>query len=772
MKYLLSLIFLFLIGGNCSYAQHSGLLKLLEQNSCTLSARINQYDTSRFNYLTGTKTIPLSKATGEVEFQQATWEVQIKAADVKDRPGASDLAVTFICKKGSSPNTSLSVDISFDYWSDKNYVLLPGAAYNGNRFDWRRIGYSPKLLDPRDIGPDKPVIITDVPKLNHANGPSRIQERSGSMATPAVGFYSPAARKAFWMLTQQRTSLGDSGIDIEESSDRNRAVISVTAPVVRELYKYRITDMRYPSDDKPANFKAGDSLTIRLRLYFFESPQLQGLFDQFSVIRKDLSGNSPLAAVLPFSAAFKVQEKKFDSLNYVPRYGYYSVGRRENFLQDWQIGWTGGMISTYPLFFAGNDSTKRKVIRNFDWLFPNGISPSGFFWDAGEGGTTWYGGDIRKPHTKNWHLIRKSGDGLYYIIRQFMLMEQMGHPVKEEWKTGTRGVADAFVRLWKNAGQFGQFVDSHSGKVMVGGSTSGGIVPGALVLAAKYFGKDEYLVIAKESAEAYYKKYVQRGITCGGPGDAMQNPDSESGYALIESYTTLYELTGDKKWLSMAEDASRQFSTWVMSYDYQFPANSLFGRLDIKSTGAVIANTQNKHGAPGICTFSGLALLKLYRATGNPFYAALLQDIARNMPQYLSHPQKPIPKMNWGWMCERVNTTDWLEGIGEISYLTTWAETAMMLTSVEIPGLYVQPDRSFFTAFDHIDAKLIRESRETLTLAVSNPTSIEATIKILAENKPDTKKNLGEKELLNYKKIRLGPGETKQLSFRKSGKAF
>ncbi|MBC8032939.1 MAG: glycoside hydrolase family 127 protein [Chitinophagaceae bacterium] len=731
-----------------------------------LSVQVNQYDTRHFNYLTNRTNTAVSEAFQSFRSPSALWQVKTAIVPVENMKNALDIAVTFYCKEGSSPHSSVTVNLAFSNWSASNYVLFPGAVYNGNRFDWRRISYSPKLLDPRDIGPAKPQIISDVPKLNFQDGPSRIQERSGSMATPAAGFYDSSFGKVFWMLTEQGSAWGDHGIGIEETDDRKDAVISITAPVVREVYKYHLTDMRFPSDDKTVDFKQGDSAIIRLRIYEFNAERLQDLFNSFSIIRKDFIRDDTLATVLPFSAAFNVQEKKFNELNFVPEYGYYSVGARENFLQDWQIGWTGGMISTYPLLVNGTDTTKAHVIRNFDWLFPAGISPSGFFWDSGEGGNKWYGGDIRKPHTANWHLIRKSGDGLYYVIRQFMQLQQLNHPVKNTWKAGAKVVADAFVRLWKQHGQFGNFVDSRTGVVIVGGSTSGGIAPAALCLSYKYYGNKEYLDVAIQAANYYNEHFVKKGITCGGPGDAMQNPDSESCYGLLESYMQLYKTTGDRKWLYIAEDVAKQFATWVMCYNYRFPASSMFGKLKLRSTGAVIANTQNKHGAPGICTYSGLALLELYRATGNKFYSELLKDICHNIPQYLSHLQKPIPGLKPGWMSERVSTTDWLEGIGEMPLITTWSETALMLAYTEIPGLYVLPDKSYVVSFDNISTEVIADNNRELKLKITNKTKMDAAIKLLVETAAQMKQS-PENIPVKYTVITILAGESRIMKFLK-----
>jgi len=733
-----------------------------------LKARINEYDHERFNALVSRTTDTFEKDSKSINIKAPTskWQVNYVSKPIESS-GAIDFTFSFKCIEGELKQGAVSVDIELSNWSIKNYVLLPAAAYNGNRFNYRRIRYSPKLLDPRDIGPKVPTIITDIPKLNKGKGPSRIQQRTGDLSTPSLGFWSPDKQRGFWMLTTLATEVGDSGIDIEETRKRDKAIISITAPVVRELYKYRITDSRWPSDDKPHHYKAGDEVTIKMKIYDFEAPSLQGLYDKFVTIRKELVTSETHNLVLPFSSAFQVQEKKFNQLNWEPNFGYYSVGPRNMFLQDWQIGWTGGMISTFPLLWMGDDVTKANVNRNFDWLFPNGIAPSGLFWDSGEHGNKWYGGDIRKPHTKNWHLIRKSGDGLYYIVKQLMLMDKLGIEIKPAWRKGTQGAADALMKIWKENGQLGHFVDNPTGKIEVGGSTSGGIVPAALALSAEYFNQPEYIEAAKEIAQFYYDNYVKNGISNGGPGDAMQNPDSESSYALVESFATLYETTGEEKWLGMGEDMAKQFTTWVIAYDYPFPEKSLFGKIGMHSKGGVFANTQNKHGAPGICTHSGIALLRLYRATGNPFYAELLQDISRNMPQYLPHPKHPIEGAETGWMCERINTTDWLEGIGEISYLTTWSETALMLTYTEIPGLYVEPDKSKVIAFDNISVEITKDTKNKLFVTVHNPTKADAKIKVLSENNSERIQPLGELALFGRDEIELKPGESKTISFSK-----
>jgi hypothetical protein len=766
----LVIVIVLLVACNCLQAQVSqSILNWLKSNNGVLSASINQYNKEQYNLLINQNKFALNNATLQQHFQQSNWKITTKAVTVKDKEDAVDYTVTFKCISGKVDAASVSVQLDFSKWSEKNYVLMPSAAYNGNRYEWRRLRYSPKLYEIQDIGADKPIIVTDIPKLNGNGAVSRIQARSGDMAVPSIGYISDTSKTGVWLLTQQGNSLGDYGIGIAETSDRNNATLSITSPIVREQFVYKICDAHYPSWDKPKDFKAGDTVTIRFRLYGFKAPTTQAIFDKYALIRKDLSEGTLLANALPYSTCMQMLEQKFNEKNFVEKDGYYSVGFRENFLQDWQIGWTGGMISTYPLLFSGNVQTQQKVLRNFDWLFANGISPSGFYWDAGHNGTEWFGGDIRKPHTKNWHLIRKSGDAVWYIIKQFMLMEKMGITVKQSWKAGNQKVCDAFVKLWQKNHQLGQFVNSETGEIMVGGSSSGAIVPAALALASQYYQNPSYLAIAKEIANYYHENFTQKGITCGGPGDALQNFDSESAAALVESYVTLYEVSNEKLWLPISESAAKQLATWVVSYNYKFNDTCAYGKAHILTNGTVYANTQNKHTAPGLCTASGIGLLKLYRYTGNPFYLELLQDIAHNITQYLPHPKKPLGNAPYGYVSERINISDWegVENIGYVLPLSTWAETSLMLTTIELPGIYIQKDKGLVTAFDNVITKIIQNDKAMLMVNISNPTPVDATVSLMVENSTDAVKVMGENRVRDLQKIQLKSGENKTITFEK-----
>ena len=159
----------------------------------------------------------------------------------------------------------------------------------------------------------------------------------------------------------------------------------------------------------------------------------------------------------------------------------------------------------------------------------------------------------------------------------------------------------------------------------------------------------------------------------------------------------LYEATDDRKWIKYASDAANQFASWVMTYAFKFPDDKEFGILGINTTGSVFANVQNKHSAPGICTFSGDTLFRLYKYTGEELYLELIKDVAYFMPQCVSTDERPIydwdhkygdpnGKLPAGYICERVNTSDWEYDmcVGGVFNVSCWCETSVILTFLEL----------------------------------------------------------------------------------------
>ncbi|GGG85666.1 hypothetical protein [Paenibacillus radicis (ex Gao et al. 2016)] len=703
------------------------------------------------------------KVTEQYTAGQFNWTQQEVAA------GVFECAMQFTNEKGAGENGNGSAILDFviDSWSVENQIMLPGSVYGGNRFQARRIPYPPIFKDEEDLRADLPITVTNIARLNIGQGESRLERDTRDLSTPAIGLYMPDSGVGCWLLLEANTAGSSVGIVIEENEDRSTAVLSLRIPTTGASQL-----LAHKGQSEPSG-----KTTVQLHAHVFPCTSVSEWIGRFAPIRKSLADQHQLPSVIPFFAAWDVLENKYNEMNWHAQENYYSVGLRENHFQDWQCGWVGGGITTYPLLAAGSGKSRERARQTIDFMFRT-QAESGLLHGIYSQGQ--YPGDgFDREDASRWHLIRKSGDVLYFVLKQIALIEQQGESIPDAWKAGVKRLADAFVRLWKQNGQFGQFIDVHTGDIIVGGSTSGAILPAGLMLAAEYFNDERYAAVARESARLYVERDLKAGYTTGGPGEILQCPDSESAFALLESLIVLYEMTGEKEWLTSAREAANLCMTWCVSYDFQWPSHAEFGRLGMKTTGTVLANAQNQHSAPGICTLSGNSLLKLFRATGDMLWLELLRDIARTIPQYMSRNDRPI--MSWdepgshlpaGFVNERVNLSAW-EGedkVGGVFNGSCWSETALMLTIVEVPGLYVQPDTGIFAAIDHIGAERLDGVNEgELRLRLWNETSFPAAVHVLSETSLEARKPLGQQHVRWLPALELAPGASIVVQFGVEG---
>ncbi len=687
-----------------------------------IAARVQNYSGNKVSNLS---EFVFDRGESSIEKSEATWHCkEIKRNTNKE---CTDYAYTFQLTKGNAPASGVAVNFRFNGWGTDTYVVMPAAVYAGNRFEVLNYAYPP-LFKKEDYRVDMPVTITNVPRLKKHEGDSRIDLNTGDLTTPSIGIYFPKTKKGIWILTEQSTELGNSVLSLAENPQHTQADFTIAAPCVRQKV-YSMTSLS-ESKETGIAWKSGDGATIRFKLFEFDDVHSPAeLNNHFPAIRKSF-GTTTFVDQLPFSAAFKLMEDQQNQECWDEQNNFYSLGGK-NWNDKWQLGWVGGCMVTHPLSLIGTSLSKERSFRNYNKIITQSQTKSGFYYSCGNG-MDWCSDCFYNPLPDNLLLLRKNADALYYFYK-YCLAQQAMDPkwqMPVNWKEPLRKFADSFVTLWRHYGQFGQRIDIETGEMKIGGTNSAAMAIGGLALAGHFEKRPELLQVAEDAAIYYDKNFTRKGISCGGPGEILQNNDSESSFAMLESMVTLFEVTGNKKWLRFAEDAASLCATWMVSYDYRFPENSLFGKLDMRTTGAVWANVQNKHGGPGICTASGDCLLKLYRATGNKLYLQMLKEIAHNLMQYISRADRPISKQHSGWINERVNLSDW-EGKGQVGGIfngNTWAQVSAMLTVAEVPGIYVDMANKEMCVFDHMQATLKGNQ-----LKITNPTNFDASVKIFAD---------------------------------------
>lgn len=687
-----------------------------------------------------------------------------------------DGAEKFVIRLRMMQQMEESVSIALEYTeecSGKEYVFFPAAVYNGNRMTSMRIPYPPYHEEKNEVG-WKPVI-TDIPHLDKDGKASRIQFLSGDMSTPAMGCYSHEKKEGRLILARHMAHGRYTGFTVNQKP--GRMSFAVSCPGVREETKYFFGELPdgtgfFPacdhlSDDEGILLQEGEELELEVSCYRILARDLNDYFAAFHSLRERMETGENYVSI-PFSKAYTAIKEKYRKMNFSEE-GYFCVGTESEAPPAcWQAGWVGGGINSYPFLMEDDGTAYEQALSSIRFITGKLQYANGWYVPMYAKGVR-YGDSSMEPDGQIL-LVRKDGDLLYFLLKQAIYLQAHGR----QWRGLEKSIAlqaDAMVRFYKKNGQMGQFIHIEEERIAQGDTASAAIVPAALALAYEYLGKREYLIVAEELGELYWKQYLKQGVMNGGPGEICQAPDSESAFAFLEACVQLYETTGKKQWLQAAKEAFELAATWIVSYDFAFPENSEAKKLGIHTMGTVFANAQNKHSAPGICTLSGNSLLKLYRFTGDKKYLQWLGRISHAVSQFVSLEERPIQslggkKLPSGYINERVQTSDWegKETVGGFLYASNWPEVTMLLTYVEVPGIYLDLDRKEVFCFDHVSAELIQKESGELLLKVSNHTDYDAVVTLMPDHSRSGEK-IGHIYYEKMKKIRIGSGKEMTIGF-------
>lgn len=696
----------------------------------------------------------------EITPSSSDWEVSLAGdTDGHITPYGTQYVYEYTFKaKRTLQSAGVAVAFDRNNWSSDNYVMIPSVVYNGNRQRIVNRRYATGLDETDYRRSDLALTSNPIPQLSPEFGaPSRLEVLVNNAATPAIAWLERSRQKGYVLLTdqgiEQNGTIYDHALIVEESPDRSQASLVVSAPGVREK---RLEFIGFSeSRDRGLSFQKGEEVKVRVRLFAFDAPSVPVVLERFHQVRKLQTGENHPRNLKPASEVMRLMTSNIDR-RYL-KCDDWEFYRPEN--ADWiSFGWIGGMMNTYPMLALGDGEHLQKVKNTFDFGL-RGQGKSGYYYSVlnSEGKT--FCGLKEKPEVA---LVRQNADVLYWMVKQFMLLkaQNKANAINPEWEKSIMRLADAFVHTWNTCGELGNYINVETGDVEVYNTTSGTMAVAGLALASQYYDKPEYLEIAEQIGDAYYKEFSLVGFTSGGCGDILQNADSETSIAFLTSCNLLYELTRKPVWLKRAQDAANLCATWVISFDYVLPKETELAKVDGRLTGAVWASTQNKHSAPGFCTSSADALFRLFRATKDFRFAELVHDVWHGYVEGIT------PN---GFICERLGYCDVelrgtrLHGDGG----NGWTELNGCMMAMELPGLYIRPEKNLFYAFDHVDVKLIKGNEREMLFSITNTTPFDAEISVLSESETEAAKPLSSVAFVNWKKIKVKAGKTIEYRVKK-----
>jgi len=360
-------------------------------------------------------------------------------------------------------------------------------------------------------------------------------------------------------------------------------------------------------------------------------------------------------------------------------------------MAEWNImiGWCCGAMAALPLLKYGGQY-RDFAVTFLDFVSLHGNTKSGVKAPIYDG-RSWMTKEHPEYHFRYQH-CRFYSDHLYYLGRAIRHEKENGH-IHPLWEEDFAGGIAILKDIWMREQDFGLYWNTDEEKVTLlsRGTAAGAFSLLALAEGCRHFPQDQKLADCfRQACASYHEKYVLTGRSGGGPVDILEADDSESIAALTDALVQQHQLFGGSDTLQMALNAAKLFATWTVNYQPAFPGGSMLEGINV--CGGVLANVQNRHVGPGICTNSARFVYDLGQITGDQRWTDLYWRIKAAAINCLSSYDGEFFGIRFdqiftqGMISEQINMTNCLNPAGETwRASTSWPSCSILLGWYDTP---------------------------------------------------------------------------------------
>lgn len=221
---------------------------------------------------------------------------------------------------------------------------------------------------------------------------------------------------------------------------------------------------------------------------------------------------------------------------------------------------------------------------------------------------------LGKPRSgqKRYNDACNLGTGAEGYFEAYDLLQSVGID-KPEYLKVAMDTCDFALKSQDENGCFAKSWDEN-GNVMSKKGTIGCFFILPLVTAYKKSNEKKYLDAAARAFDFYYEELEREGFTTAGALDTY-SIDKESSSPLLRDALALYEITGDKSYVTKAEKIAWYLCTWMMHFTVAYPEDSPINQLDYDTFGSTSVSTPHM-ALDQYALRDVLSFLKLYEATG------------------------------------------------------------------------------------------------------------------------------------------------------------
>ena len=326
-----------------------------------------------------------------------------------------------------------------------------------------------------------------------------------------------------------------------------------------------------------------------------------------------------------------------------------------------EIGWTGGAVLAYPLVLARHMLKEPFTGRSGEAMIDSFVAryneKSGLIYeqtkpvDGKDFLKVWVGTE------QSWecHCAYTNGSCIYGILKTIDYLKSIGEEYPEKWLETCKKVIGTVISLQREDGAFGYAFSGKEKKVLDFDSFGGAWFIPSCALLYKFEKNEMYLESAK-AALRYYAGFVKAVNCYGTPLDTLKAVDQEGNLGYLKGARLVYELTGEKEFLTYLEWSAHYEYTWRYAFKAR-PICPPLSNSDWNSCGGSVTSVSNMHIHPmGVLVDPDLIYLS--KVTGNPYHYERAMDSIHWLMQSLELYPDTMGFDTYGGLTERFCPSD------------------------------------------------------------------------------------------------------------------
>ena len=251
--------------------------------------------------------------------------------------------------------------------------------------------------------------------------------------------------------------------------------------------------------------------------------------------------------------------------------------------------------------------------------------------------------------------LRNATEGMRVLMQAYRRERNLGrsHP---QWIYWIKSYVDWLLLQQREDGSFPRrWIPGSSEVAEQTGSTSYCPVP-LLILMTDETGDPKYKQAAIRAGEYVWENWTSKGLFVGGTSDNPNITDKEAGMLSLEAYLSLYEATGENKWLEHAKVAADYTESWIWIWNLPMPVDACDAQLHWKKGVPTIGlqgiNARGPGGVDEYMDWSAPSYAKLYLYTKDQHYLDVARILLHATKSMVALPGRQYDMRGIGWQQE------------------------------------------------------------------------------------------------------------------------